>query len=112
MIFHDYQTCIDACVRCAQACEHCASACLHEANAAELAECVRLDRDCAALCWLAAAFLSRGSPYVEDLCRLCAAYCDLCATECGRHEPEHCRQCAAACRHCAEECRRMSGVPV
>ena len=50
-----HQPCIDACVRCAQECEHCADACLSESDVKMMAECARLDRDCAAACWLAAA---------------------------------------------------------
>src|SRR5204863_5070823 len=52
-----FQSCIDACVQCAEACEHCADACLHEEDVTALADCVRLDRDCAEVCWLAAAFM-------------------------------------------------------
>jgi hypothetical protein len=51
MAHEQYRSCIEACARCAQECEHCASACLEEDDLRALAECVRLDRDCAALCW-------------------------------------------------------------
>jgi hypothetical protein len=99
--------CIDACLRCAQACEHCADACLDEAHMAMLSECIRRDRDCAALCWLAAGFMSRDSRLMGDICRLCADACDACAAECRRHEMNHCRECAEACASCAAECRKM-----
>lgn len=111
MTHRDYQSCIDACVRCAQACEHTANACLAEPDGRAMAECVRLARDCAAVCWLAAAFMSRRSEFDTDVCRLCAAVCTACGTECEKHGPDHCRRCAAACRACAEECRTVVGDP-
>jgi len=107
-----HQSCIDACSACAQDCEDCANACLGERDVAEMAECIRLDRDCASICWTAAAFMSRGSPFAADLCRVCADVCDACGDECAKHKPEHCQRCARACRHCAEECRRMAGAAV
>jgi hypothetical protein len=100
------RSCIDACVRCAEACEHCADACLHEEDVTAMADCVRLDRDCADVCWLMAAFLSRGSHFAVEACRLCADVYDACADECARHKDMvHCRACAGACRQCARECR-------
>ena len=107
-----HHACIEACVQCAQECEHCAAACLREGNATQMAECIRLDQDCAQVCWMAAGFMSRGSHFLQELCRLCADVCDACGAECARHEEEHCRRCADACRHCAEECRRMAGAGV
>lgn len=110
MTHRDYQSCIDACLRCAQACEHCANACLAEPDVKTMAECIRLGRDCAAVCWLAAAFMSRRSEFDTDVCRLCAAVCDACGAECARHTSDHCRRCAEICRACAEECRKTAGV--
>jgi hypothetical protein len=107
-----HQSCIEACQRCAQECEHCADACLNEPEIQALAECMRLDRDCAQICWTAVAYMSRGSHFANDVCRLCAEVCDACAAECGKHELEHCRRCAEACLRCAEECRRMAGAAV
>lgn len=106
----DYRACIEACVRCAEECEHCATACLGEIDVAKLALCIRLDRDCATICETAAAFMSRGSQFAMDLCRVCAEICEACAAECHHHPMPHCQACAAACDHCAEECKRMAGV--
>jgi hypothetical protein len=58
MTHQQYQSCIEACVACAQECEHCANACLQEKDVAKIAECIRLDRDCAEICWGAAAWTS------------------------------------------------------
>lgn len=107
MAHEQFKTCIDECARCAQECELCATACLSEPDVKALAECIRLNRDCAAVCWLAASFLSRRSEFDTDVCRLCAAVCDACAAECAKHEHDHCRRCADACRLCAEECRKV-----
>lgn len=107
-----YRSCIDACVQCAQECEHCANSCLGEHEVGSMTECIRLDRDCAALCWMAASLMSRGSQFAHDLCRLCAEVCDACAAECEKHEAEHCQRCAEACRRCAEECRQMASASV
>jgi hypothetical protein len=84
--------------------------CLSEPDVKMMAECIRLDRDCAHICWAAAAFMSRGSRFAADICRVCADICEACGDECGRHEQDHCQRCAETCRACAEECRRMAGV--
>lgn len=108
MSHQEFASCIEACVRCAQECEHCATACLDEQNVAKMARCIRLDMDCAEVCWSASAFMSRGSKFAHDYCRLCAEICEACGEECRKHEHDHCQSCADACEHCAEECRRMS----
>lgn len=108
MAHEDHSACIDACLHCALACEHCAAACLKEPELAEMAACIRLDRDCADLCLSTAAFMARGSEFDRALCRVCAEVCQACADECARHAPEHCRQCASACRDCAQACARMA----
>jgi hypothetical protein len=92
--------------------EHCANACLGEPDVQKMAECIRLDRGCAALCWEASAFMSRDSRFIAEVCRLCAEVCDACGAECARHKAGHCQRCAEACRRCAEECRCMAGAGV
>lgn len=106
----DLQACIDACMRCAEACENCADACLGEQEVAKMVECIRIDRDCALMCFTAAALLSRGSQFARQFCGLCAEVCDTCAQECRKHDHDHCQQCADECERCAEECRQMVGV--
>lgn len=110
MSHEEFRECIEACVACAQACEHCASACLSEKDIAKMAECIRLDRDCAEICWTASGWMSRGSQFAADLCRVCAEVCDACGAECRKHKMAHCQQCADACEKCADACRRMSGA--
>jgi hypothetical protein len=108
MAHETYHDCIDACEACAAECEHCATACLSEKQVESLTRCIRMDRDCADLCRLAAALMSRDSSFAREVCRLCAAICDACAAECERHDMEHCGRCAKACRTCATECRKMA----
>ena len=100
-----YQDCIGACFVCAQECEHCGGACI---SMTEMANCVRTCRDCSELCWVCAAYMSRGSQLAAEVCGACARACDLCAAECEKHSAEHCTRCAKACRYCAKECRKMA----
>lgn len=90
---------------CQTTCEHCADACLSEDNVAEMAECIRLDRDCADICDLALKYISRDSKRASSVVELCAEICDECAAECEKHDKGHCKDCAEACRECAEVCR-------
>jgi hypothetical protein len=84
---------------------------MDERGVGDLVGCIRLDRDCADLCRLLAAFLARGSSFSPALLEACIAACDACADECERHAYEHCRACAEACRACADECRWMTSKP-
>jgi hypothetical protein len=102
------QSCIDACNACADACDYCASACLNEGNASEMAKCISLDIDCAAICRLAAGYMARGSRFSMELCQVCALICEACGEECAKHLAGHCQECAEACRNCAEECRSVA----
>lgn len=111
MSHEHFRSCIDACVTSALECEHCAEACLHESDVSAMSECIRLDMDCAQICWMAASYMSGGSRFAHELCALCADVCEACADECRRHEKhEHCRRCAEACRRCVDECRAMAGA--
>lgn len=110
MTRQQFQSCIEACIRCAEACETCHAACLREKDVKMMVGCIRLDNDCAELCWQAAAFMSRGSEFAAALCAVCADACEACAAECRKHKADHCQQCADACEACAEECRQMAGI--
>ena len=58
MAHERYTDCIKECDACAATCEHCATACLSEADVKAMADCIRLDRDCADICRLASAMMS------------------------------------------------------
>lgn len=102
--------CIEECYDCAQACTACADACLGEKDVAKLAQCIRLDLDCADICAAAGAVASRRSGVQQDamaeLLAACETACRLCAEECERHAGmhAHCRICAEACRRCERAC--------
>lgn len=110
MSHQDHESCLEACVRCAQECEHCAEACLSERDVAKMADCIRLDNDCAEICWTAAAYMSRGSQFSQEICRICADICEACGKECRKHKMDYCQRCADECERCAEECRQMAGA--
>ncbi len=110
-----HQDCLDACFSCAQMCETCADDMIgmkHHKHDDLMARCIKLCRDCADICILAARFISRSSQRSESLCRLCADICDQCAEVCERHAPNHalCGPCAEECRRCADLCREMVGT--
>ncbi len=98
-----YQDCIEACQACAAACDACAEACLGEQDVMMMVACIRLDRDCAKICYAAVSFMASNSSHAADVCKLCAQ-------ECEKHAAhmDHCRQCAEAWRRCAEACHKMA----
>lgn len=107
--YHQYKTCVDACVQCAAVCNHCASSCTPEEDVQMMARCIQLDMECAAICYATAQLMSPGSKKAKVLRRLCADLCEACETACAKHtHMKHCQECAAACKACAEECRKMA----
>jgi hypothetical protein len=108
--YHQYQSCIEACLKCAAICNHCASSCTKEEDVKMMARCIQLDMECAAICYAAAQLMSLGSNKSEEICGICAKICEECGNECRKHKADHCQECADACHQCAEECRSMSGV--
>ena len=93
-----YEDCLKACIECLEACNNCFDACLKEEHIKMMAGCIRLDRECADVCSYAAQAITRNSPFVQEICKLCAQICDACGEECGKHDHEHCQKCAEACR--------------
>jgi len=96
---------------CAAECNHCATACLDEQDVKMLAQCIKLDIDCADICALTASLIARGSQHGIHLLKECTEVCNACADECEKHAQmgmAHCKTCAAACRQCAEECIKMA----
>jgi hypothetical protein len=103
------KACIDACVECAQTCEFCAQQCI-DAGDADMAKCIKLCLDCAALRLLCVSLLARGSEESRRLCELYAEICERCAEECERFDDETMRACAQTCRAAAEACRQLSAA--
>lgn len=89
---------------CVAACNFCADSCLDEENVHMMVECIRTDRECAAICEAAARVLAQDSSRAAKLLEACEEVCLRCAEECGKHDNPHCQACAKACRKCAEAC--------
>ena len=87
--YHEYESCIQACMRCAAICNHCASSCTKEKNVEMMARCIELDMQCAAICYAAAQLMSLGSDKAKEICMLCAVLCEACGNECKNHKNEH-----------------------
>ena len=66
MDFKKYENCIEACHICAAYCDKCATECLKEDNVKMMAECIRLNMQCAQICRLAASFMAQDLP---SMCR-------------------------------------------
>lgn len=99
---------IEACLECMNACNYCYISNLKEFELAELRECIRLDRETADICGFTASAISRGTPYLREICELCAKVCRDCAKECSKHKHFHCEQCAAICIRCADICQAIA----
>jgi hypothetical protein len=102
--------CIEDCFTCAATCTACADACLGEEAVAELIPCIRLNLDCAEVCWAMGRLLARQTAFDPQLARVmleaCTIACRNCGDECERHagHHDHCRVCAEACRRCEQSC--------
>lgn len=81
------QQTIEACITCMEACNHCFTKCLEESAHHDLSGCIRLDRECADICALAAKAMQTDSPFLKEICALCADICEACGTECEKHDP-------------------------
>ncbi|WP_335869033.1 four-helix bundle copper-binding protein [Bacillus sp. 2205SS5-2] len=103
-----YQSAIQTLHDCMVACNHCYDACLDESDVNLMADCIRLDRECADICNYLEQALVRGTPIVSELATACAAICEACGNECKKHNHQHCQDCANACFRCADECKKLA----
>lgn len=98
---------------CAAVARACADSCLGEPGVVDLLQCIRLDLDCADICWAFSGIASRCSggdtPLVDVASQACEAACRRCAVECRKHAAmhEHCRICAEVCTACADACHAL-----
>ncbi len=95
---------------CMEACNHCYDACLQEEDVNMMANCIRLDRECADICGFTEQALQRDTPFLEELLKVCETVCKACADECRQHSHDHCKHCAEMCDRCAEACRSFQGM--
>ena len=91
-------------------CNRCFDECLKEDNVQMMAECIRLDRECADVCALAVQAMQINSRFAKQICELCADICQACGDECAKHDAPHCQDCAEACHRCAKICREMAAA--
>lgn len=103
-LIQSVKACLDACNLCATECGNCFS---HMVGKESTNACPACCVECVAVCRLCADAIARNSPFVKEICKLCADVCDWCAKQCGAHEMEHCKRCAEACLQCAAACRNM-----
>lgn len=110
MAHEQYQELIQILHDCVSECNHCFDACLREEDGKMMAQCIRLDRECADICALLEQAIARNSPFVPELAKVCAIVCEACGDECEKHSEhhEHCRRCAEACRRCEKACRSVA----
>ncbi len=108
MTRNKYQACIDECNRCAQTCYECFRACLNEPDINARKNCISILVECAQMCQMSALIMSMDGEFVKEHCKLCAAICDKCTTECEMFKDDHCKQCATECHTCADKCRKMA----
>lgn len=95
---------------CVSTCNHCFSACLKEDDVKKMAECIRLDKECAEVCSFTILMLHR-SKFTKKCVEFCQMVCEACAEECGKHDAEHCKRCAEKCKECAEKCSKFDDMP-
>ena len=92
---------------CAAICNSCADACVAEPM--DMRQCIRMCLDCSDVCDATYRLATRRTGSNRELIRAqlatCIKACELCETECARHENDHCRRCAQMCRECADDCR-------
>jgi len=105
------EICCAECKDCEKTCLVCADACLSElaAGKADRKNCIKLCQDCADICGTCSRIAARGGPLEGTIAAACAAACEKCAAECGKHKDDKvCQTCAEQCLKCAKECKVKS----
>ena len=100
----DALDCMNACNNCATDCGICFAQMVGTDSSNDCPACCI---ECSAMCRLCADAIAHNSPFVPQICQLCAEVCDWCEQQCDAHDMDHCKRCAEACRSCAEACRNM-----
>ncbi len=90
---------------CVITCNYCFNACLEEDDIKMMKECIKLDKECAAICQSTLGLINRGGRFVNEALDMCVKVCEACADECRKYPHEHCKVCAKACDECAAACR-------
>lgn len=100
---------IEALNNCAVKCNQCYDECLKSDHVNMMANCIRLERECAEFSAFVAQALARGTEFASEYAELCIKICEACGNECNKHAQhmESCQKCADACFACAEQCRKL-----
>lgn len=108
----DLSRCIDLCTeshrQCVQAAIHALAKGSPPVGAHPERDHIRLLWDCSDVCRTSADFMSRGSPFHHQTCRVCAAVCEACAEACLKADDPIMTRCAEVCRACATSCRELA----
>ncbi len=70
---------------------------------------LKLLADCASICKTSHDFLSRGSQFHPEVCKVCADVCNACAKSCEEANDPKLKDCMDECKKCAESCHKMAG---
>jgi hypothetical protein len=92
---------------CAAICNSCADACAAEQM--DMRQCIRTCLVAADVCTATYRIATRRTGENVEVIRsqleACIMACQICASECDKHNHDHCRRCAEMCRECARDCR-------
>ena len=107
----EMRRCIQDCLECANICEQTIAYCLTKGGKHASPEHIRVMRDCAESCMMAASMMARDSNFQSEHCALCADICRACEESCEKFGGDaQMKACADACRQCGDSCRRMGKV--
>lgn len=96
-----------ALAECIHICNECFNACLNEDDVKMMTECIKLDKECSAICAATLGLIYKDAHFMKEMLTLCEKACNACAEECGKHSYDHCKECAKACKECAKACREF-----
>ncbi len=86
----NFSECAQACMVYSLACTSCATECINEDQMEMMRECIKRCLECADICHLCAQTEQRKSPFMQEICAMCAKVCEYCAEECSKHQAAHC----------------------
>lgn len=102
-------TCLEDCTECYQTCfEAAMNHCLMMGGEQVAPDHFRLMMDCAEVCRMAAQFQLSSSPFISQICSLCAEICDACATSCEKLTGLE--DCVLSCLKTADSCRVVADM--
>jgi hypothetical protein len=101
--------CEERCANCQTMCEKTSEYVKKLGGKAASPERIKLLADCISICKTSHDFLSRGSQFHPDVCKVCADVCTACAKSCQELNDPKLKDCIAECKKCAASCHKMAG---